>query len=204
MARKFWHLTVLSLFVVGCSQPTSTSPKTTAEAGTGSAVSQNDPNDTPDHAVTQFLDAVRAGNDQVSAAMLTPTARQKTKEMQMEVAPPVRPSAKFTIGQTEYVNAEKDGAYVGSTWTDTDSDGNIRTDKITWVLRHEAEGWRIAGMVTKVFPDQPPLVLNFEDPEDMLRKQQLLQDGGNDTAGQTPASGQQEAQRVDQASPAAR
>ncbi len=26
----------------------------------------------------------------------------------------------------------------------------------------------------QVFPDAPPLVLNFEDPEDMLRKQELL------------------------------
>jgi hypothetical protein len=42
------------------------------------------------------------------------------------------------------------------------------------MVRREADGWRIAGMATRVFEDQPPLYLNFEDPEDMLRKQQLV------------------------------
>ena len=44
------------------------------------------------------------------------------------------------------------------------------------MLRREPQGWRIAGMATKVFPDQPPLVLNFEDPADMQRKQDLVRE----------------------------
>ena len=57
-----------------------------AETGAGGGVSQADPRDTPDRAVSEFLEAVRTGNDQTAAAMLTPTARQKTSEMQMAVA----------------------------------------------------------------------------------------------------------------------
>jgi len=29
-------------------------------------------------------------------------------------------------------------------------------------------------MAMRIFPDLPPLLLNFEDPEDMLAKQQLV------------------------------
>jgi hypothetical protein len=198
MSRKLWCLTALSLIVVGCSPQTSATPNHTGEAGAGGGISQADPHDTPDHAVSEFLEAVRTGNDQTAAAMLTPTARQKTSEMQMSVAPPGSPTAKFTIGGVEYVTPEKDGAHVLSTWTDADSEGHSRSDDIIWVLRHESEGWRIAGMVTKVFPDQPPLILNFEDPEDMLRKQEMLHNGGPDAAAQAPAGGQPEAQRVQQ------
>jgi len=41
-------------------------------------------------------------------------------------------------------------------------------------VRLDPEGWRVVGMATRVFDDMPPLLLNFEDPEDMLNKQQLV------------------------------
>ncbi len=62
------------------------------------------------------------------------------------------------------------------TWTDIDDEGEPHADEIIWALRHEPEGWRIAGMATKIFEDQPPLLLNFEDPEDMQRKQRLAEE----------------------------
>jgi hypothetical protein len=60
-------------------------------------------------------------------------------------------------------------------------------------------------MITKVFADKDPLVLNFEDPEDMIRKQQLLQQAATGqlpeaptgTAGQQTAQPAQSAQRTD-------
>ena len=52
----------------------------------------------------------------------------------------------------------------------------VNTDEITWVLRRETEGWRVGGMVVNALPDWPPTLLNFEDPTDMLRQQQLLQE----------------------------
>ena len=160
---------LLLLIVSGCGQ--STGP---AANGQGSA---NVTGDTPDKAVTEFLEAVRTGNDQKAASMLTPLARKKTAEVDMVVAPPGSPTAKYQVGEVEYVTPEKDGAHVWCRWTDViDDQGHTRTDDLIWVLRKETEGWRVAGMVTRVFPDRPPLVLNFEDPQDMLRKQQLLQE----------------------------
>jgi hypothetical protein len=68
---------------------------------------------------------------------------------------------------------EDRGAYVSSTWTDVGEDGQPHSDQIVWLVRNEPEGWRIAGMVTKLFESK--LVLNFEDPQDMLRKQQMAE-----------------------------
>jgi hypothetical protein len=126
--------------------------------------------------VRDFLEAIKTGDETKSNDLLTPLARQKTGEMDMAVAPMGSESASFTVGDVEL--PEEGGgemAHVASTWTDVDDDGQPRTDEILWVLRHEEQGWRIAGMATKVFQDAPPLLLNFEDPADMRRKQQLAE-----------------------------
>jgi hypothetical protein len=127
----------------------------------------------PDQAVFKFLEAVRTGDEKLADTMLTPLARQKTKEMEMVVAPPGSETASFEVAGVEMVG--EDGAHVSCTWSDVDEAGERRSDTIIWMVRREFDGWRIAGMATKVFADQPPLFLNFEDPEDMLRKQQMLQ-----------------------------
>jgi hypothetical protein len=126
--------------------------------------------------VRQFLQAIKTGDETKSNDLLTGLARQKTAEMDMAVAPMGSDSASFTVGDVEL--PEEGGgelAHVASTWTDIDDDGQPRTDEILWVLRHEQHAWRIAGMATKVFEDEPPLLLNFEDPNDMRRKQQLAE-----------------------------
>lgn len=126
----------------------------------------------PRKAVHEFLSAVKAGDDAKAAAMLTPTAREKTKAAGLDVAPPANDTATFKVGDVETVG---DGAaHVACELTDVDGQAQPHTSKIVWVLRQEPEGWRIAGMAMKVFDDQPPVILNFEDPDDMIRKQQLV------------------------------
>ena len=126
--------------------------------------------------VRDFLQAIKTGDETISNELLTPLARQKTAELDMAVAPMGSETATFTVGEVE-LPAEGGGdlAHVASTWTDIDDDGQEHTDEILWVLRREDEGWRIGGMATKVFEDRDPLLLDFEDPEDMRRKQQFAE-----------------------------
>jgi hypothetical protein len=93
--------------------------------------------------------------------------------MEMVVAPPGSDTAKFRVGHVEVVDAQ---AQVHSEWTDLDSDGLLHTDEIVWLVRRDAEGWRIVGMSTEVFADRDPVLLNFEEPEEMLRQQQLAEE----------------------------
>jgi hypothetical protein len=128
----------------------------------------------PTEAVTEFLEAVRTGNDETATRMLSAVARQKAAALNRNVTPPASDNAKFTVGKVDYVS--DDGARVASTWTDLDADGQPKTDEAIWVVRREAHGWRIAGVAAQVFPGEPPLLLNFEDPEDMTRKQQWVRE----------------------------
>jgi hypothetical protein len=129
--------------------------------------------DGPEAVVAEFLEAVRSGNDQRAAELLTPLARQRTAAMHMVVAPPGSPTAQYKLCGVEVAF---DGARVAADWTDLDTDGRAHTDRITWLLRQQAEGWRIAGMSSQMFSDRPPVVLNFEDPAEMLRQQQLAEE----------------------------
>ena len=89
------------------------------------------------------------------------------------------------------------GAHVASDWSDVGPDGHMHTDRIVWILRKETEGWRIAGMASKVFPDRPPVILNFEDPEDMMRQQQMAEEElARRDAQQNPAATKQPASSV--------
>lgn len=150
---------VAALLVTGCGLGGGGS--TAADAGDPQAV------------MGEFLEAIRQGNDDKASSLLTTLARQKTEEMEMVVAPPGSDTASFKILAVEI---EGDEAQVGTDWTDVDVDGQPRTDRIVWMLRKEETGWRIHGMATRVFADMDPIMLNFEDPVDMLRKQRQAEE----------------------------
>ncbi len=170
--------TVLVLLMVGCGklggsgQSSATPHKTGAQASDDShAVVKADG---PAGAVAEFLEAVRSGNDEKAANMLSTVARQKTAALNRNVTPPASDTARFAVGKVDWVG--KDGARVECTWTDIDADGQPKTDEAIWVVRREPEGWRIVGVAAMVFPGEPPVVLNFEDPEGMLRQQQWIRE----------------------------
>jgi len=125
-------------------------------------------------AVVTFLEAIKRGDDAAARAMLTATARVKTDEMGISVAPPVNDTATYAVRECERVGEGGDIVHVGTAWTDVGADGTQTTDNVIWVVRLDPEGWRVVGMAMRVFDDLPPLLLNFEDPEDMLAKNEMV------------------------------
>ena len=125
-------------------------------------------------AVVSFLEAVKRGDDAAARGMLTKVARRKTEELGISVAPPVADSATYSVRDCEMVGDANDLVHVGTTWTDVDGDGFKTTENVVWVVRLDPEGWRVVGMAMRVFEDLPPLLLNFEDPEDMIAKQEMV------------------------------
>jgi hypothetical protein len=91
----------------------------------------------------------------------------------MVVSPPGSETATFRVRGVELADNK---AQAFTEWNDLDSDGRRHTDEIVWLMRRESEGWRIWGMTSKVFEDQDPIQLNFEEPEEMLRRQQLAEE----------------------------
>ena len=177
MCRKIAVVLILAALVgfVGCGKP----------AAPGSTAAQPQPDeqamqpaaptaDTPHGAVTIFLTAMREGNDELVAGMLTDLARRKTAEMNYEVAPPGSDSAQFNVGHVELLG--DDAARVACTWSDLDNEGNRTEQQALWALRRGEAGWRIAGVAPTIFPGEPPLLLDFENPEEMIEKLKWVSD----------------------------
>ncbi len=119
-----------------------------------------------------FLTAVRKSDDAEAGRWLTKLALEKTTERKMAIAPTGSETAQFEVGAVEMVEG---GAHVASTWSDVDADGNRQSEPIVWVVAKEPEGWRICGLATTLFEEKLPIVLNFEDPDEMMRKQQYAE-----------------------------
>lgn len=117
----------------------------------------------------RFLQAIREGDDKTADSLMTAMARQETAKMDLHVAPPGSQTARFTIGKQQVQGKQ---ARVVTTWTDLDEEGVEQTDSITWLLKFDAEAWRISGMETELFPGEKPLVLDFEDPKGMIESQE--------------------------------
>jgi len=118
--------------------------------------------DLPSDVVAEFLEAVRLGNSESASTKLTPLALQRIKENDMDFAPPASETAQFRVGKVEMFEADK--AFVDSVWIEQDADGKSYEELMTWGLRLTDEGWRISGMAAHMGPDQPPILVDFENP----------------------------------------
>jgi len=181
MSRVSWMIasTVVALLFAGCGgspDAASTSEQSQASADTnagGPAALAAGPG-TPARVVGQFYEALRDGDDGAISRLLTDKARGETAKNDLEIRSLGNPSLSFKIGETEYVTEEKDGAHVASVWTETDEDERSESIEVIWVVRKQADGWRIAGFA-QVFEGDMPVVFNFEDPEHMLRTKEYVE-----------------------------
>lgn len=169
---KIWCSALLALAVLaGCSR--GASDEEAKAEGDKQEVAANQEKG-PGHAVRNFLEAVRVGNDTTASKLLTNVARREIAREKLDIAPPGSDTASYKVGKVEQESDEL--AQVASTWSDIGDDGREQTSSIVWRLRKESKGWRIYGMSTKVFDDKPPIFLNFEKPKEMIRKQQEADD----------------------------
>lgn len=125
----------------------------------------------PDQVVSVFLEAMRAADAVSVEALLTSKAREETVRANMPVEPVAAPHAQFQVAAPQYLPMNPNGAHVQAQWVE--SDGMLTyTHTVIWVLRRQTDGWRIAGFAIELVPGQGPQFLNFEDPADMIKKQQ--------------------------------
>ncbi len=167
---------VIALLAFGCNKSTDRDAARATPAATSNTASaaQGSPSQDAKVVVTSFLEAIRKGDNDAATKLLTKVARQKAEETGRCVAPPANDSARIEVEEATYPTPGHEIAHVPTKWIDLDAAGKPRTDKATWVCRLEPEGWRVAGFAAYVFEGEDPLLLSFEDPEDMAKKQKWL------------------------------
>jgi hypothetical protein len=129
----------------------------------------------PQEAVAEYLEAVKLGDAETVNRLLTTAAREKTTELNIAVAPPGSETAEYQVGSSQLVDQEGETAHVESSWSDLNADGEREEYQITWILRLEPQGWRVAGMMGQFIKDGDMMVFNFENPQEVIRQQDYAQ-----------------------------
>lgn len=139
-----------------------TTDQTTSPAG----IEEEGEKASPQLIVKNFLSALQLGNESEVSNLLSTKAKQETEKHELVVRSPGSPKATFEVGGVEMVSG---GAYVTSLWKEPGADGLTHQFDIIWILRLQDDGWRIAGMATRVTANEAPTYLNFEEPAEMIR-----------------------------------
>jgi hypothetical protein len=166
---RLWVILLAGL-AGGCGQAESDPPTATADAKPAEKM------ESPEQIVQQLMVAFRNGNDEAAAKLITEKARQELERTGKTVSPPGSKTMQFKVGEVQYLDEQKNTAHVACEITDSDPAGELTTYNVIWGLRKESAGWRIGGIAMKVFEDQPPVLYNFEDQDDMDRKVELISD----------------------------
>ena len=165
-------LAAISVLALGCGKSSETA--NSQGAPPAAAMSAGAPAQDAKEVVTDFLGAFRKGDNEAATRLLTKLARQKVAETGRNVSPPANDRVQIEVDDPVFPTPDRKIAHVPTRWIDLDEMGRSRTDKATWVCRLEEDGWRVAGFAAYVFDGEDPLLLSFEDPADMEKKQNWL------------------------------
>ncbi|MDZ4821260.1 MAG: hypothetical protein SGJ20_20050 [Planctomycetota bacterium] len=185
--RTGWLYLFGVLFTVGCGSSDSTpvaQPTGTQQTGEQAASSRTPEEQAtidasmalgPAEVAAQFMQAMKAGDEKTAAKLLTEQSQKEIERTGSPVMQSGSPAMQFIVGEAKQNPLTPVVAYVPATLHDVGEDGQPTSEEVAWALRREASGWRIGGMMIKPFPDQPEVLLSFEDQDDLARQQELVE-----------------------------
>jgi hypothetical protein len=153
--RIYWTVAALVIsMAVGCNSGSSPAPTATVSAI---------PADPAARAAYDFLDAVLKGDTQRASNRLTPVAIARINATGKQFSPPGLQTASFRIGEVRKPTADQ--ALVQCILTDATAAGPPRSEEIGCLLRLVDNDWRVSGIAYIPGPNRPPMILNFENPQ---------------------------------------
>jgi hypothetical protein len=129
----------------------------------------------PEAMVSRFLAALRQGDRETIASLLTAGARQETVRLGYEINVPGDPTAKYEVGRVEPVGDGKNEVFVSSIWTEDLGEGQVHTFEAVWICKREDQGWRISGLAIQDPASGEPLVFDFEKLEEVFKKMEQME-----------------------------
>ena len=119
----------------------------------------------PTESVNDFLVAVTKGDDKTATSLLSYAAQRETWSNGLALTSDGFPGTRFKITDVESVSDIE--SHVQTTWEDE----NKNTYPCVWLLRKEQHGWCIFAMATKFMDGAQPVILPFEDHDELKRRQ---------------------------------
>lgn len=153
---------------------TSVTPDKT-EVATSPAAAANELRsaDTDPAAICQrFMDFLKSGNRIAAENLLTRAALTTTSKAGLQLEPMGGPTATYDVTATRFATIENKLAQVDCEIVETVEGAEIRT-KLTWLVRKQNMGWRVAGLLLSIEPDDPKDLLSFENIQDVEKIKNL-------------------------------
>ncbi|MGB0595949.1 MAG: hypothetical protein ACPGLY_04515 [Rubripirellula sp.] len=162
------------LAFVGCgsaSDPVAEAPASPqSETVTAAPVEVAPVSQSPADVVSQFLDEIRRGGEDTRAnELLTQKANSELKRIGQSVQPIGSPDARFEVTRFENVPNDPSSALVHSIWSEPNEDGTSSQYQVVWAVHQESAAWRISGLAMELNPNEPPMVIDFENGDLMAK-----------------------------------
>lgn len=128
--------------------------------------------------VSHFLDRIRRGGENHDAmSLLTDQAQAELRRIGQVVQPIGSPDASFQVTRSSPMPSDEtsretslEGRLVHCLWTEPapasetgEALSEPQTFQVVWSVFHQKDGWKISGLVLEMNPQEPPLVLDFEN-----------------------------------------
>jgi hypothetical protein len=153
---------------------TSVTPDKT-EVATSPAAAANElpPTDAdPAEICQRFMDLLKSGNRIAAENLLTRAALTTTSKAGLQLEPMGGPTATYEVKATRFATIENKLAQVDCEIVEL-VDGNEVRSQLTWLVRKQKMGWRVAGLLLSIEPDVPKDLLSFENIQDVEKIKNL-------------------------------
>ncbi len=121
---------------------------------------------TPDAVCRAFLDSLARGDSRGATQYLTTTSLINARRAELVWQAPGGPQATYAVHAPRFATNKQTLATVDCTIRDT-VDGQVVESELAWMLRLDANGWRICGIIVHLDEDGIPDLLSFENPDDV-------------------------------------
>jgi hypothetical protein len=168
---------------VGSTQttPAAEKPVTTSvaisrpEAGVSPAVNSTDlpvPEASPAEVCRVFMELLKTGNRVSAENLLTRAALTATTKAGLQLEPIGGATARYEMGMIRYATIQNELAQVDCTVIDQIDGAEVKSE-VTWLVRKQNLGWRVAGLLVDVDNSSSKDLLSFESLHDVAKIKSL-------------------------------
>ena len=133
----------------------------------------------PEEVCETFLQALRQGDSLTASQLLTNLAQIQTTKAKLQLESPGGPDAKFDLQGARYATGERKVCQVTTFVRQPGVDEPV---VLNWMMRFQYNGWKISGMSVQFAPNEPPDLLSFENPKDLDRIKQSVDEEPTQTS----------------------
>ncbi len=116
----------------------------------------------------RFMELLQSGNRMLAENLLTTAALTTTAKAGLQLEPMGGPTAKYKFVGTKYATIKQSLAHVQFEILEQVDGAAVATD-VTWMMRKQNRGWRIAGLLIQDTPDKAQDLLSFENINDVAK-----------------------------------